>query len=111
MPERQRIAGINLVGMRRNGISREEITRVREAFRRVFRPGDLSKEAMVAELQGLAAESPAVMEMLRFVQETKRGICPGPGRPPRLLASWLKLRKRGRGESAIEGMDEPPLEG
>jgi len=111
VPERQRIAGINLVGMRRLGISREEITRVREAFRQVFRPGDLSKEEMIERLEELGKGSPAVLEMAAFVRESKRAICPGPGRPPRLVASWLNLRRRGRGGSALEGMDEAPLEG
>ncbi|MCC6676904.1 MAG: acyl-ACP--UDP-N-acetylglucosamine O-acyltransferase [Phycisphaerales bacterium] len=111
VPERQRVAGINLVGMRRNGISREEITRVREAFRLVFRPGDLSKEEMIERLESLGRGSAAVLEMARFVRESKRAICPGPGRPPRLLSSWLNLRRRGRGESALDGLDEAPLEG
>lgn len=111
VPERQRVAGINLVGMRRMGISREEITRVREAFRIVFRPGDLSKEEMITHLDRLGRNSAAVTEMATFVRESKRAICPGPGRPPRLISSWINLRRRGRGESPLEGLDEPPLEG
>lgn len=111
VPERQRVAGINRVGMRRNGVSREEITRVDEAFRRVFRPGDVPKPEMVQMLEELGKDSPAVMEMATFVRESKRAICPGPGRPPRLIASWLNLKRRGRGGTLIEGMDEPPLEG
>lgn len=92
--ERNRLGGLNLVGMRRNGVSREEITEVRRAFRDCFRrpmPAD--------EMQGLlderAASSPAIAEMAEFIRNTKRGICPGMGRPPRVLTTWLQRRRRG----------------
>lgn len=99
VPERQRIGGINRVGMRRAGIPRDHITRVDEAFRTVFRSGAISKAEMVERLNALGADCPPVQELAAFVASSQRAICPGPGRPPRLLASWVKLSRRGHGQS------------
>ncbi|MDX2018307.1 MAG: acyl-ACP--UDP-N-acetylglucosamine O-acyltransferase [Planctomycetota bacterium] len=94
VPERNRIVGINLVGMRRSGIPREHITRTREAFRRVFR-GTLPKHEMLAMLEPLAADCPPVAEMYAFVKSSKRSICPGAARPPRLFTTFLHYQRRG----------------
>jgi UDP-N-acetylglucosamine acyltransferase len=92
--ERNRLGGLNLVGMRRNGVSRDEITEVRRAFRDCFRR-PLPMDEMVAILEERAANSPAVGEMAAFIRGTKRGICGGMGRPPRVLTTWLQRRRRG----------------
>jgi UDP-N-acetylglucosamine acyltransferase len=92
--ERNRLGGLNLVGMRRNGISREEITEVRRAFRDLFRR-PTTKDEMLAELDERGKASAAVAEIAEFVRGTKRGICPGMGRPPRVLTTWLQRRRRG----------------
>ena len=107
-PDRQRIAGINRVGMRRSGLAREEITAVDRAFREVFRV-HLPKADMIAKLEELSRSSPAVGEMLTFVREAKRAICPGPGRPPRLLASWLNLRRRGGLNNPLDESDDESM--
>ncbi len=93
-PERNRIGGLNLVGMRRAGIPRHEITEVRRAFRDVFRAPVPHDEALDI-LRERATSSPAVAELADFVAGTKRGICPGMGRPPRLLTTWLQMKRRG----------------
>jgi len=92
--ERNRLGGLNLVGMRRNGISRDEITEVRRAFRDCFRR-PVPQAEMQAMLDERSAGSPAVGEMADFIRHTKRGICPGMGRPPRVLTTWLQRRRRG----------------
>jgi UDP-N-acetylglucosamine acyltransferase len=94
VPERNRIVGINLVGMRRAGIAREHITRTRAAFRRVFR-GTLPKHEMISELEKLAPDCPPVTEMLEFVRTATRSICPGSARPPRLFTTFLHYQRRG----------------
>lgn len=81
--ERQRMGGVNLVGMRRSGMAREEITAVREAFRKCFR-ASLPKGELIETLDELGASSPAVAEMAEFVRTAQRPICPGRGKPPRL---------------------------
>ncbi|MDP1660871.1 MAG: acyl-ACP--UDP-N-acetylglucosamine O-acyltransferase [Phycisphaerales bacterium] len=84
---RNTLAGMNFVGMRRNGIAREDITLARRAYREVFRK-NLARPLMIERLAALATEGPGgaaapcapVLEMLDFVKTAKRPICPY--RPP-----------------------------
>ncbi|VAX40430.1 Acyl-[acyl-carrier-protein]--UDP-N-acetylglucosamine O-acyltransferase [hydrothermal vent metagenome] len=92
--ERNRLGGLNLVGMRRNGIPRAEITEVRRAFRECFRTPIPTTE-MLAMLDERSGDSPAVAEIAEFVRGSTRGVCPGMGRPPRVLTTWLQRRRRG----------------
>jgi len=80
---RNTLGGINLVGMRRNGFSREDITMVRRAFREVIKR-NLPRPEMIAALEALATEgtggraSPCapVMEMVEFARAARRPLCP-----------------------------------
>lgn len=92
--ERNRIGGLNLVGMRRAGIPREHITAARRAFAEVFAPC-LPRDEMIAALEERSAGCPPVAEMLEFVRTAKRPICPGAGRPPRMFAAFLRHQRRG----------------
>ncbi len=66
--------GINLVGLRRSGMPREHVTRVRQAYREVL--GEpMTREEMVRELERLGADCPPVLEMARFIAESKK-VCP-----------------------------------
>jgi len=75
----------NTIGMRRAGFSSEERSAVRRAFARIFAPG-----ASPAEAARILVEDPvpAVVELGRFILESKRGICAPPlrssfpARPP-----------------------------
>lgn len=73
------MAGINLVGLRRAGMPRDQITRIREAFRLAFRR-PLTKPERVRVLEQLGADCPPVMEMARFVAEAKKFVLPPEGR-------------------------------
>lgn len=64
--ERSRLAGINLVGLRRAGIPREDITKVREAFRKSFRE-PLTRPEIFAVLTSLGKDCALVAEMAEFV--------------------------------------------
>jgi len=103
--DRQRIAGINRVGCRRGGMPRDHITQLDRAFREVFR-GHLPRLEMIQRLTELGQDCPPVMEMARFVSEAKRAICPGPGRPPRLLTTWLHYQRRGKSVPEMQEGDE-----
>jgi len=92
--EHNRLFGINVVGMRRAGIAREEITAVREAFRRAFKR-EQTPDAVRAALDDLAAGSACVAEMRDFVAEAKRPICFGPSRPQRGMMPMIKALRRG----------------
>jgi UDP-N-acetylglucosamine acyltransferase len=81
---RNSLGGLNLVGMRRAGIPREQITTAREAYRRVFK-ANLPRKEMVEVLTEMGAGCPPVAEMAEFVATAKRTITP----------SLVKLDKTG----------------
>ncbi len=72
---RMRIAGINKIGMRRNGMNREAITSVDQAFKIIFRssPQVLVKEALAQTLREIP-DSPEVKIMVDFFKNSKRGV-------------------------------------
>lgn len=111
VPERQRLEGINRVGLRRAGFPRDHITTIDEAFRKALRPGNLSRAEMLDILERVGRGCPPVEEMAEFIRHSKRGICPGSGRPPRLFAPLLHRLRRGSGigaeSDASETRDDP----
>lgn len=72
---RNGLIGLNLIGMRRAGMPREEITLVRQAFREVFRRS-LTKGEMLDRLKEMAGQSPAIADIHQFVLTAKRTISP-----------------------------------
>lgn len=72
---RNRMVGINAVGMRRAGFTREQITRTRQAYREVFRQS-LTRPAMIQRLAELGVDCPPVQEMAEFVRTATRAIMP-----------------------------------
>jgi UDP-N-acetylglucosamine acyltransferase len=105
--DRNRMGGINAVGMRRGGLPREEITAVRRAFRDALLP-PLTKTEMIEILREYGEASPSVMEMAEFVESaTGRGICYSYGRAPRGVVAWLKqLREQGKDLMDAASLDD-----
>lgn len=76
------IAGaLNLVGMRRSGMSREQIDIVRWVYRVLMRSG-LPPKAALTQLRERAGD-PLVDEYIRFIEHAKRPIIHGSGRAVR----------------------------
>ncbi|CAG0954862.1 UDP-N-acetylglucosamine acyltransferase [Phycisphaerales bacterium] len=71
--ERNTMNGINAVGLRRNGFSREHIKAIRDAFKEAFRTPRPRPE-QIAVLREMGRDCPPVMEMAEFVAASKRGI-------------------------------------
>lgn len=69
---RARLVGLNIIGMRRSGMSRDEILAVKRAFKVLFRSGLLLKDA-IAQVEA-EKPLPAVQEMLDFCKNSPRGI-------------------------------------
>jgi len=67
------VAGVNVIGMRRDGISSADITIVRKACHILYRSGLLLKDA-VERMESELGSHPLVAEMLQFIRESKRGI-------------------------------------
>lgn len=70
--ERARLVGLNLVGMKRAGLSRETILEIRRAYKTLFRSGKRLQDA-IEELEKLNP-CKEVQHMLDFCKNSKRGI-------------------------------------
>lgn len=82
LSERNRIGGLNIVGLRRSGMPRDQITTLRGAFRDVLRRNMPRAEA-VAILRERGATCPPVAELAEFIAASTRGITPGFDKPAR----------------------------
>jgi len=72
--ERNEIIGLNLVGLKRRGFSRECIRELKDAFRAVyFTPGNI-RDVACAALAGNALKSAEARQFLTFFTEGKRGF-------------------------------------
>lgn len=68
-----RVRGLNLEGLKRSGMSKEDIQDLKEAYRLLYR-SDLNRSQAIEEMEkrGLA-EKPPVAEIIRFLHESERG--------------------------------------
>jgi UDP-N-acetylglucosamine acyltransferase len=67
------ISGVNVIGMKRAGMTGEQINAVKQAFRILYGDG-LVLPAALQRLQRELGQVDVVQEMLRFLQGTTRGI-------------------------------------
>ena len=69
---RAKLVGLNSVGLRRNGFTREMVSAVKKAYRQLF----LSKKTLKESVEILKKDNPTpeVMEMINFIEASKRGI-------------------------------------
>lgn len=67
------VGGVNVIGMKRAGHSREEIHAIRQAFRLLYREGHLLPRALEEIEQQLGTEG-VVGELIQFVRNSKKGI-------------------------------------
>jgi UDP-N-acetylglucosamine acyltransferase len=72
--ERDDVAGLNLVGLRRRGVPREAVRELKEAFRLVYnKPGNIRETAAQALAQGVFKSAEAA-RFLGFITSGTRGI-------------------------------------
>jgi UDP-N-acetylglucosamine acyltransferase len=69
--DRARLYGVNLVGLRRRGFSKEAVAALRDAFRLLSRVG--ASEAM-RQLEAQARPLPEIETLIAFVRSAKRGV-------------------------------------
>jgi UDP-N-acetylglucosamine acyltransferase len=67
------IVGVNVVGMRRAGMSSAEIDAVRKAYHILFREGQVLPNAL-ARLEAELGTAAAVRELIDFIRHSSRGI-------------------------------------
>ena len=68
------LCGLNIVGLRRAGISSEERLELKELYRFLFRSGRPRKAAL-AEAR-VRFTTPSTSVLLDFIEGSKRGVCP-----------------------------------
>ena len=75
MGDRARLSGLNIIGCKRRGISREEIHALRTAYRLLFaQEGTLSER--LADVAEMFRDTPVVMEIVEFIRTgTNRPVC------------------------------------
>ena len=71
------LCGLNVVGLRRAGLTSEERLELKRLYRALFRSGK-NRRTAVAEAQAAFA-SPSAKVMLEFIASSKRGVCSDPG--------------------------------
>ncbi len=71
--DRAELAGLNVVGLQRHGFTEEQLARVKDAYRVLFR-SKLPLEEAVARLRADFGGQPEVDRLLDFVTTTKRGL-------------------------------------
>ena len=70
------VRGFNIVGMRRCGFSRETIRTIKDLYDIFFRHG-LNMTNAIAKAQAELPQIPEVLEFIKFVQDSKRGVLSG----------------------------------
>ena len=69
------MTGLNLIGMRRAGLSPVAIDAMRRAFRLLYREG-LAQSAALERIESELGPISEVAEFLTFIRESKTGINP-----------------------------------
>lgn len=96
--ERNRIGGLNLIGLRRSGIPRDQIDSMKTAFARyLYQP--MLKEQVVAGLREASRDCPAILEMAEFIERSTRGFVTGFGKPERGFRPSQQTAGAGVGEA------------
>jgi UDP-N-acetylglucosamine acyltransferase len=71
---RTRISGVNKVGLKRNGFSRETIRMLDTAFRIIFRTPNLLMKDAIEVARKEFPECPEVQNLVKFFEDSKRGV-------------------------------------
>ncbi len=75
MGNRAKLAGLNIVGLRRRGFSREDIRSLRTAYGLLFSQGGTMSER-ISEVADLFSDHAGVMDIINFIREdSNRPIC------------------------------------
>ncbi len=71
--DRAHLRGVNVIGLERAGVSKEDIQEVRKTYRLLFSsPGRIKEK--VANVPEELKQRPLVEKMLRFITESERGV-------------------------------------
>ncbi len=71
---RTRISGINKIGLRRNGYSRETVKKIDRAFKIIFRSPNLLMKDAIEVAKKEITDCPEVDTLVKFFEDSKRGV-------------------------------------
>jgi UDP-N-acetylglucosamine acyltransferase len=75
------LAGLNIIGLKRRGFSKEEIHSLRSAFQELFADNGVFNERVNKVAQDFNS-SPAVRNMVEFIRaDSSRSLCTPKGAP------------------------------
>ncbi|MBM4278302.1 MAG: acyl-ACP--UDP-N-acetylglucosamine O-acyltransferase [Deltaproteobacteria bacterium] len=72
---RAKLFGLNTVGLKRQNFREETIRALKTAYRIIFRSGLTLEKAIIKVGDSEISRIPEIDHLLRFIQQTKRGIC------------------------------------
>jgi UDP-N-acetylglucosamine acyltransferase len=72
--DRARLYGLNIIGLRRAGMSHDNLTALKEAWRSIF-SRDLPRQDALRRVDEQFGEVPEVAELLQFMRTSRRGVC------------------------------------
>ena len=64
---------VNVVGLEREGFSKAQINEIKEAFRTLFRSGELNKSKILEEMERKEDRSPEVKDLVAFLRNITKG--------------------------------------
>ncbi|MFA6409663.1 MAG: acyl-ACP--UDP-N-acetylglucosamine O-acyltransferase [Gammaproteobacteria bacterium] len=71
--EQVKTYGLNLIGLKRNGFSKETLQHLKNAYRIIFRQ-DLTVKQALPKLEAMLTKCPEVAGMIEMLKKSKRGI-------------------------------------
>ena len=89
LADRNSIHGLNVVGLRRSGVPRDQITLMRAVYREVIRT-KRSRDEVVEGLVRFGSGNALVAELIEFYKTSKRGVAMSSSLPPRHFRAWLR---------------------
>ena len=72
--DRARLRGLNLEGLRRRGLTKEQIEALKKGYRIIFQSGLSTVEAL-KRVRREIPKSPEVEQMVEFIEKSQRGVC------------------------------------
>lgn len=71
---RAKLFGLNIVGLKRRGFTKETIEKIKKAYYILFQSKLLLRQA-IEQVKSEFSDTPEVVKLLKFIESTKRGIC------------------------------------
>lgn len=72
--DRARVFGVNIIGLRRAGVSHDVVSALKDAWRTLFVEG-LPRKVAVSRVAEAHPDIPEIAELLGFIASSERGVC------------------------------------